>query len=117
MLQIATGKLFVRVVQRENLLRGVFYTNAVFHGEEAIGTVIGRLLPSSSTSLRPQAVMYEFIERIEAEEQGPGVLVSSGVDPYLRELAVVAAFALDCVCTLAPIGWRCLPSRRALTGI
>jgi len=98
-LQIATGKLFVRAVQRENLLRGVFYTNAVFHGEEVIGTVIGRLLPSSSTSLRPQAVMYEFTERIEAEEQGPGVLVSSGVDPYLRELAVVAAFALDCVCT------------------
>lgn len=99
MLQIATGKLFVRAVQRENLLRGVFYTNAVIHGEEAIGTVLGRLLPSSSTSLRPQAVMYEFTERIEAEEHGPGVLVSSGVDPYLRELAVVAAFALDCVCT------------------
>lgn len=99
MLQIATGKLFARAVQRENLLRGVLYTNAVIHGEEAIGTVIGRLLPSSGTSIRPQAVMYEFTERIEAEEHGPGVLVSSGVEPYLREFAVVAAFALDCVCT------------------
>lgn len=99
MLQIATGKLFVRSVQRENLLRGVFYTNALVHGEEAIGTVVGRLLPSSGTSMRPQAVMYEFTERIEAEEHGPGVLVSSGVEPYLQEFAVVAAFALDCVCT------------------
>lgn len=99
MLQIATGKLFVRAVQRENLLRGVFYTNAAIRSEEAIGTVIGRLLPSSGTSMRPQAVVYEFTERIEAEEHGPGILVSSGVDPYLREFAVVAAFALDCVCT------------------
>lgn len=99
MLQIATGKLFVRAVQRENLLRGVFYTNGVIHGEEAIGVIIGRLMPSSGISMRPRAVMYEFSERIEAEEHGPGVLVSSGVDPYLREFAAVAAFALDCVCT------------------
>lgn len=99
MLQIANGKLFARAVRRENLLRGVFYTNAIVHGQEAIDTVIGRLVPSSSTSMRPQAVMYEFSERIEAEEHGPGILVSSGVEPYLREIAVVAAFALDCVCT------------------
>lgn len=99
MLQIATGKLFTRPVGRENLLRGMLYTNAVFAREEAVETAAGRLLPSSSYSIRPTVLVYEFPERMEGEEQGPGVLVSSTVDPYLQDYSVVVSFALNCVCT------------------
>ena len=99
MLQIATGKLFSRPVWRENNLRGMLYTNAVFPGEEAVETGAGRLLPSSSYSMRPTILVYEFIERMEEEGQGPGVLVSSTVDPYLQDYSVVVSFALNCVCT------------------
>lgn len=99
MLQIATGKLFTRPVGRENLLRGMLYTNAILAREDAIETAAGRLLPSSSYSIRPSVLVYEFIERMEGEEQGPGVLISSTVDPYLQDYSVVVSFALNCVCT------------------
>lgn len=98
-LQIATGQLFKGATWRENELRGMLYTNALIGPEESITTAIGRLLPSSSTSLQPQVVVYEFVERIEVAAQGPNVLVSSGVEPYLQDFAVVVAFALNCVCT------------------
>lgn len=99
MLQIATGKLFTRPASRENCLRGMFYTNAILGRDEAVETVAGRLLPSSSYSIRPNVVVYEFTERIEAEEKKPGVLVSSGVEPYLQDYSVVVSFALNCACT------------------
>lgn len=99
MLQIATRKLFRRAVRRENQLRGMLYTNAVVGSEESVETVIGKLLPSSSRAIRPQVVVYEFTESMEEPAQGPAVLVSSGVDPYLKDYAVVVAFALNCVCT------------------
>jgi hypothetical protein len=98
-LQIAGGKLFTRAVQRENQLRGMLYTNAVIGYQEGVDTVIGKLLPSSSRAIRPQVVVYEFTERMEEPAQGPAVLVSSGVDPYLQDYAIVVAFALNCVCT------------------
>lgn len=99
MLQIATGKLFTRPAGRENRLRGMLYTNAILPREDAVETTAGRLLPSSSYSIRPTVLVYEFTERMEGEEQGPGVLVSSTVDPYLRDYSVVTSFALNCVCT------------------
>lgn len=99
MLQIATGKLFTRPVGRENLLRGMLYTNAVLAREQAIETAVGKLLPSSSYSIRPTVLVYEFTERMEEEEQGPGLLISSTVDPYLQDYSVVVSFALNCVCT------------------
>lgn len=99
MLQIATGKLFTRPVGRENLLRGMLYTNAVLAREGAVETAVGRLLPSSSYSMRPTVLVYEFTERMEGEERGPGVLISSTVDPYLQDFSVVVSFALNCVCT------------------
>lgn len=99
MLQIATGKLFTRPVSRENRLRGMLYTNAIFTREDAVETAAGRLFPSSSYSIRPSVLVYEFSERIEGEEHGPGVLVSSGVEPYLQDYSVVVCFALNCVCT------------------
>jgi len=98
-LQIATGKLFTRPAGRENLLRGLLYTNAILARENAVETVAGRLLPSSSYSIRPSVLVYEFTERMEGEEQGPGVLVSSTVDPYLQDYSTVLSFALNCACT------------------
>lgn len=56
---------------RENLLRGMLYTNAILAREEVIETAVGRLLPSSSYSIRPTVLAYELTERIEEEEQGP----------------------------------------------
>ncbi|MCS0708565.1 hypothetical protein ACFOY5_08145 [Massilia aurea] len=99
MLQIATGKLFTRAASRENLLRGMLYTNAIFVGKDAIQTAAGRLLPSTSYSIRPTTVVYELTEHIEGEEHGPGVLVSSTVDPYIQDYSAVASFALNCTCT------------------
>lgn len=99
MLQIATGKLFTRPASRENLLRGMLYTNGIFNQEPALETAAGRLFSSSSHSIRPSVLVYEFSERIEAEERGPGVLISSGVEPYLRDYSIVVSFALNCVCT------------------
>lgn len=99
MLQIATGKLFTRPAGRENLLRGMLYTNAIFAREDPVETAAGRLLPSSSYSIRPTILVYEFLERMEGEEKGPGVLISSTVDPYLQDFSVVLSFALDCTCT------------------
>lgn len=99
MLQIATGKLFTRPAGRENLLRGMLYTNAILARETAVETAAGRLLPSSSYSIRPTVLVYEFTERMEGEEQGPGVLVSSTVDPYLQDCSVAVSFALNCACT------------------
>ena len=77
----------------------MLYTNAILPQESAIETAAGRLLPSSSYSIRPTVLVYELTERMEEEELGPGVLVSSTVDPYLQDYSVVAAFALNCVCT------------------
>ena len=99
MLQIATGKLFSRPVGRENLLRGMLYTNATLGREDGVETAVGKLLPSTSYSIHPRVLVYELLERMEAEESGPGVLVSSCVEPYLNDFAVVASFALNCVCT------------------
>lgn len=99
MLQIATGKLFTRPVGRENRLRGMLYTNAILPREDAVETSTGRLLPSSSYSILPTVLVYEFTERMEEEEQGPVALISSSVDPYLQDYSVVASFALNCICT------------------
>lgn len=99
MLQIATGKLFSLPVGRENLLRGMLYTNASLEREIVVETAAGKLVPSSRSSIQPTVVVYELQERIEAEENGPGVLVSCGAEPYLSDFAVVASFALNCVCS------------------
>ena len=64
-----------------------------------MGTIAGQLLPSSSYTIRPNVLVYELTERMESEEQGPGVLVSSGIKPYLQDYSVVASFALNCVFT------------------
>ena len=77
----------------------MLFTNAILAREDAIETLAGRLLPSSSYSIRPNVLVYEFIERMEGEDEGPGILVSSGVEPYLQDYSVVVSFALNCICT------------------
>jgi hypothetical protein len=77
----------------------MLYTNVILIREAAVETAAGRLLPSSDYSIRPTIWVYEFTERIEQEEQGPGVLVSSTVGPYLQDYSVVVSFALNCTCT------------------
>ena len=100
MLQIATGKLFTRPPSWQNLLRGMLYTNAYIAKGEVIETAAGKLLPSTSHSLRPFCLVYEFTERMEQEADGtPGIMVSSTVDPYLNDFAALASFALNCICT------------------
>jgi hypothetical protein len=97
-LQIATGKLFTRPVYRENQLRGILYTNAIIASEESIQTTVGKLLSSSSFSMRPQALVYELTEKIETEAGGPPVFVSSLIEPYIQDFSVIASFALNCTC-------------------
>ncbi|NYT79237.1 hypothetical protein H0A71_19850 [Alcaligenaceae bacterium] len=99
MLQIAVGKLFTKPAGRENLLRGMLYTNAIWHREEIVETIAGRLLPSSSSSIRPSVLVYELTERMESDHLAPGVILSSGVEPYLQDYSVVVSFALNCICT------------------
>lgn len=98
-LQIAAGKLFTRPVNRVNLLRGMLYTNASFGQIEAIESAAGKLLPSSSHKIYPRVLVYEMLERIEAEGVESGVVLSWSVEPYLNDFAVIASFALNCVCT------------------
>jgi len=76
----------------------MLYTNAILTREDVIKTVAGRLFPSSSYSIRSAVFVYELTERME-EKRGTGVLISSGVEPYLQDYSVVVSFALNCVCT------------------
>lgn len=99
MLQIASGKLFSQPGGRENRLRGVLFTNVLIQRDAVVETVSGRLLPSSDYSQSPQVLTYEFVERMEGEVLRPGVLVSSGIEPYLSDFSTVMSFALNAVCT------------------
>jgi hypothetical protein len=102
LLQINTGKLFTRAVGRENAHRGVLYTNLAFDGarDRALeGPLFGRLTQTTELSRSPRTIVYEFTERIEARESGPGLIVSHGADPYLQDMAVVCSLAMNCVCT------------------
>ncbi|MBY5927340.1 MULTISPECIES: hypothetical protein [unclassified Halomonas] len=95
MLQVNTGKLFARGVGRTNALRGVLYSNGWFQlndVETAAGT-----LRATGGERGDLAVVYELEERIEEAKVDPGVLVSHGVSPYLRDFAVLASFGLNLI--------------------
>jgi len=98
MLQINTGKLFVREPEYINKLRGVLYSNLQLIGIEEIETEAGTLL-SAGSSARNSAIVYELTERIERRSDGPGVLLSHCVEPYAQDFAVVVSFALNVLCT------------------
>ncbi|KII13688.1 hypothetical protein [Phaeobacter sp. S60] len=95
MLQINTGKLFTRGVGRTNALRGVLYSNGWFHFND-VETAAGTLRATGGER-GDLAVVYELEERIEEAEVEPGVLVSHGVTPYLRDFAVLASFGLNLI--------------------
>lgn len=114
MLQIASGKLFTRSFGRKNDLRGTLYTNLRF--TSPIETVAGTVFPAGSKD-NPGAVVYEMKEYIEGEVNGPGVLVSHGVDPYLHDFATVASFALNATCHPSTDLTRRLISGRRSTAV
>lgn len=98
MLQISSGKLFQREVERSNELRGVFYSNLKVYGEHKIETAAGTLLPTSNLG-KSLALVYEFTELMESEETGKSILFSHGIDPYISDFATIVSFALNCVAT------------------
>lgn len=99
MLQITSGKLFHHNTQRENLLRGVLYSNLILatHDQE-IRTSAGVLL-STGLITTPSSIIYEMIEKLEGDEIAPGVLVSHTITPYIQDFAVVVSFCLNVICT------------------
>ena len=98
MLQISSGKLFQREIERSNQLRGVFYSNLKVFGKHKIETAAGFLLPTSNLR-RSLALVYEYNELIESEKTGEALLVSHGIDPYISDFSTIVSFALNCVAT------------------
>jgi len=95
MLQINSGKLFNRGVGRTNALRGVLYSNGWFYQDD-LETAAGTLRATGGER-GDLAVVYELEERIEDEKDGPSVLISHTVTPYLRDFAVLASFGLNLI--------------------
>lgn len=93
MLQINTGKLFTRDVGRANQLRGVLYSNGWILPDNDIVTAAGTLRAAGSGP-NDSTIVYELLENIEKEKEGPGVLISHTVKPYLDDMAAVASFYL-----------------------
>jgi hypothetical protein len=95
MLQINTGKLFTRGVGRTNSLRGVHYSNLRLpRRTEKIETDAGSIL-STDGRQGNRAIVFEMEERIEAAEEGPSVLISHTIAPFLSEFSTVASFFLN----------------------
>lgn len=95
MLQICSGKLFQNEVQYRNNLRGVIYTNLRLFSDRRIDTAAGSILSTSNLG-QSNAIVYEIEELIESSGQGPGVLVSHGVDPYILDFSTLLSFTLNC---------------------
>jgi len=101
-LQITTGKVFTRPSARENLLRGVLYTNLhlEYMNDAALAApLFGRLTQTSELDSSPRMVVYEFTERIEAEQSGRNVLVSHGAEPYVQDMGMLMSFFFNCTCS------------------
>lgn len=111
MLQINTGKLFTRGIGRRNQLTGVLYSNARLPHERIVTTGAGAMRATGSGP-SDLAIVYELEERIEAEDPGPGVLVSHTVGPFLSDFAVVASFGLGAVFSREPEVVRALTGGR-----
>lgn len=102
MLQITTGKVFKMASGRENLLRGVLYTNLhlEYMNDTALeGPLFGRLIQTSELSSSPHMVVYEFTERIESTPLGPSMVISHGADQYVQDMAMVMSFFFRCTCS------------------
>lgn len=97
MLQICSGKLFQNDIEYRNNLRGVIYTNLKLFGDQKIETQAGVMLSTSSLGAST-AIVYELEELVEStgNPDQPGILVSSGVDPYISDFSAILSFALNC---------------------
>ncbi|HHZ8505011.1 TPA: hypothetical protein ACWL6U_002511 [Morganella morganii] len=95
MLQICSGKLFQKEVQYRNNLRGVIYTNLRLFGDTRIDTAAGSILSTSNLG-QSNTIVYEIEELIEFSGQGPGVLISHGVNPYILDFSTLLSFILNC---------------------
>ncbi|MDQ3205297.1 MAG: hypothetical protein M3Q40_02020 [Pseudomonadota bacterium] len=101
MLQINSGKLFKNDIGRTNALRGVLYTNLKLPRECDVVTAAGTLRETDG-GRSSRAIVYEVEERIEKTVDGPGVLVSHTVSPFLQDFSAVASFALNVVMSPDP---------------
>lgn len=113
MLQINTGKLFTRGVGRTNVLRGVLYSNGELPFQRGVTTGAGAIHSAGWRDISGGAWIYEVEERIEKPEDGPGVLVSHTVAPFLRDFSVVASFGLKVIVSQDSESVRLLTGDRA----
>lgn len=116
MLQINTGKLFSQGIGWTNHLTGVLYSNLRLPHDRDLVTKAGNLRGTGS-GLADLALVYELEERIEEEGEGPGVLVSHTVGPYLDDFSVVASFGLGAVFSREPGTVRLLTDGRPSFGL
>lgn len=96
MLQINTGKLFTNGVGRTNELRGVLYTNLKLPWKRDVMTAAGTLRETDGGKDN-RAIVYEIEERIEKIINGPEVLISHTVSPFLQDFSAVASFGLNVI--------------------
>ena len=102
MLQIASGKLFTSTPTRVNNLRGILHTNLFLHDDDTIETAAGTVLPTNFIPGRLAETVFEFKEYIE-DPPVPGGIVSSGIEPYIRDFASVLSLGLNVTCTVSSI--------------
>ncbi|WP_320195995.1 hypothetical protein RMR10_022850 [Agrobacterium rosae] len=101
MLQINSAKLFSRGIGRTNHLRGVLYSNLeLCYGHDVV-TAAGSLRETDGRRGN-RAIVYEIDERIEAEEVGPGVLISHTIAPFLEDFSALATFGLRAIVSSDP---------------
>lgn len=98
MLQIASGKLFYNGVGRVNTLTGVIHTNLKTYLENPIETKAGSILGTSTLQALP-ALVYTFQEMMEETEERAGIIVSSGIEPYITDFCTILSFTLNCIAT------------------
>lgn len=96
MLQINTGKLYQAGVGRTNHLRGVLFSNLRLPRDEPIVTAAGTLTGTDAFGDN-RALIYEIDEHIEQTPDGPGVLISHGITPFLSDFAALTSFAFNAI--------------------
>ena len=100
MLQIATGKLFSEDPTHQNRLRGVLYSNLLITGEDKIETVAGDLIPTTFRLDSHGELVFEMNECVARAESGIG-LVSRGIEPYIRDFALLVSIGFNSICTVS----------------
>lgn len=96
MLQINSGKLFTNGVGHTNLLRGVLYTNLKLPWRHDLVTCVGTLRETDGPRGN-LAIIYELEEKIEKSSDGPGVLLSHTISPFLQDFSAIASFGMNVV--------------------